>query len=152
MESSENATPLAERLYTYQKYEDELFDTVNSIMGSDVAQCGDENFRFAVNDTFWDSYDGSVEVVLDAATPWMTNEQATRILDLGFKQIYASRGEEMENIFWYHPKPEGSADKVLVRHLYTDGRSREGNEDNRWRAKYRTLLAPASHPASFTPK
>ncbi len=133
---------LAERLYAARMDEDALFNGVNEIMGCDVSKCLDAEFKFAVLDTFWDDYDCSVEVVLDQSTPWPTDEQATKILGLGFSQIYVSRGEEMETI--------SAPDEKLTRYHCKEGRSRAGTDDNRWRSKYLALQAKIGRPTITT--
>lgn len=132
---------MADRLFAAQRDEDALFDVVNKIMGCDIHRCLDADFVFAAHDTFWDYYDASVEVILDNASPWMTDEQALQILELGFSQIYASRGGEMENISHQYSSPGVKVPGELKRYLYTEGRASTGTEGNRWRAKYIALRA-----------
>jgi len=108
-------------------------------MGCDVFECLDDLFEFKVIDTFWDDYDSSVEVILDGDTPWMTDEQAIQILGLGFGQIYASRGTEMEQISHQYSAAGVKILGKLTRYFYKEGRSRTGSDDNLWRAKYLAL-------------
>lgn len=81
-------TTLGDRCFAHNDTDphDELFVALQVIFDGKVV------------DTWTDSYDASVEIVLtDSATP-MTREQANAILALGFGRIYESQGER--GILW----------------------------------------------------
>lgn len=84
-------TLLAERCFDAFSAEDDLFDKVNVIMGYK----SDGDFSYPVMHTCVDSYDSSVEVLLDyTITPPMTRAQADAILALGFKCVYETYGDK----------------------------------------------------------
>ena len=83
---------LAERCYLAGYVEQELFETVALILGSDPEKCLDEGFKWQVSDCWWDEYDCSIEVIRQEDCEQMTREQADQILALGFGQIYESCG------------------------------------------------------------
>jgi hypothetical protein len=85
---------LADRCFALETADTELFDTVCRILGADPHNCLADNFVWPVEDTWWDSYDSSVEVVRPATATWMTSEQVAAILELGFDRVYESRGGE----------------------------------------------------------
>lgn len=56
----------------------------------------------------------------------------------------------MENISYQYSAPGVKVAEKLTRHLYKEGRSREGTEDNRWRAKYLALQASLKTETEIT--
>ncbi len=118
---------LAERCFAHEETDPsmELFETVNEILGADVSHCLEEGFKWQATDTWYDAYDGSVEVVRDNGCEWMTPEQAGKILDLGFYVIY----ESMEGEARHHNRAGWSA-----------ARAREGSKDNMRDAKLKAAL------------
>lgn len=127
---------LAERLFAARANEDTLFREVNRILGCDIENCLDDDFEFATNDTFWDDYDNSVELVLRGATPAVTDEQARQILGLGFGQAYISHNGVMTQI---HVLTSGEVHRWSPDAAYMEGYVRTGDEDNQWRAKCNVL-------------
>jgi hypothetical protein len=85
---------LANQLYDSEMVSMELFEKVNEILGCDHENCTAEDFVWGAEDTWWDSYDCSVEVIRPKDAEWMSQEQANLILDLGFRRIYESIGDK----------------------------------------------------------
>ena len=121
---------LAQQCYDSEGVDMELFDKVNEILGCNAENCGDEGFVWGAEDTWWDSYDQSIEVVRPQDAEWMTEEQANSILDLGFGQIYESIGDQGRN--WSNYKGEI---------IYSKGSPREAQEDRRLKATVAALRA-----------
>lgn len=93
----ENKT-LAQKLYDSEGFDMELFDKINEILGTDSDKCLEDDFVWGAEDAWWDSYDGSVEIVRPKESEWMTPGQIQEVLALGFGLIYESRGEECRYI------------------------------------------------------
>lgn len=93
----ENKT-LAQKLYDSEGFDMELFDKINEILGTDSDKCLEDDFVWGAEDAWWDSYDGSVEIVRPKEAEWMTPGQIEEVLALGFGLIYESRGEECRHI------------------------------------------------------
>ena len=91
---------MAEHCFDLSMTEWDLFDEVCKILGSNTDNCLDDGFEFPCSDTFWDYYDGSVEIVRKADKTRMTREQADAVLALGFDRIYESIGDAG----WYWTK------------------------------------------------
>jgi hypothetical protein len=115
---------LADRCYASTSVDDELFVEINRVFSCDTENCLDEGFQWGADDTWWDEYDQSVEVVRPANAEWMTREQADAILDFGFGQIYESIGENAR--VWYRNRYETCA-------------KREAGEVRRLRARIEAL-------------
>ena len=89
---------LAEKCFDSEVYDMQLFDEVNKILGCDEDKCLEDGFVWGAEDTWWDHYDCSIEIVRPKDAEWMTQEQIDKVLDLGFGQIYESKGEECRYI------------------------------------------------------
>ena len=62
--------------------------------GRPTSECvNNPDFFFPVYNAATDWYDNSVEIVLDARTPPINQEQANIILALGFSMIFESQGD-----------------------------------------------------------
>lgn len=122
----ENTQTLAQRCFDLSSAGDELFDAVNKILGADVEKCLDPDFKFQAEDTYWDFYDNSVEVIRSHGASFMIREQANQILDLGFGQIYESVGDEGKH---WSRSSEGKCSP------------RKGDEKQRLRAEISALRA-----------
>lgn len=87
---------LAERCYDRERAQDELFDTLQTLLGGRPShECLTKGFEWRLADCWVDSYDGSVEIVIPEGAPAMTREQADVILALGFDVVYENlRGYE----------------------------------------------------------
>lgn len=128
-------TTLAERCYASSATEDELFEAVNVVLGCDTKECGtDESFVWGAIDTWWDPYDGSVEVVRPPGSEAMTREQADAILAFGFDRIYESLGDKART--W--TKSGGG-----------ECRPREGGEVRRLRSRLRSVGASPGRAAQL---
>jgi len=132
---------LAERLFAARADEDSLFEKVNGILGCNVHECLQEGFSWAAKDTYWDDYDCSVEVVMNPEWPPMTDAQAIEILALGFCQIYCSQGEVMTHFGHRYSAPGALIPGSINRWTAGTTHTREGGEDNQWRAKCNVLSA-----------
>ena len=117
---------LADRCYASTSVEDELFNAVNAALGCNADECMKDGFVWGAIDTWWDEYDGSVEVVRPSGAEWMTRAQADAILAFGFGQIYESLGD---------------AARVWSRTGFGTCSPREGSEAKRLRARI-ALLSP----------
>lgn len=84
---------IAERCFSVEQCESELFDTVHKILGEDSDQCLKPGFVWEVTNTTTDSYDGSIEVIRPEGRPPMTRQQANAILALGFGIVFESIGD-----------------------------------------------------------
>lgn len=84
---------IAERCFSVEQCEQELFDEVHKILGGDSDQCLEPGFVWEVTNTTTDSYDGSIEVIRPEGRPPMTRQQADAILALGFGIVFESIGE-----------------------------------------------------------
>lgn len=85
---------LALRCFDSFGAEDELFEKVQVILGGrPVRECIEPDYKWLVLNTWTDSYDSSVEVVIAPDAPPMTREQADIILALGFDCIFESQDE-----------------------------------------------------------
>lgn len=85
---------LAERCFEDGIAQDELFNSIQEILGGESI-CGNSlkpDFKFKAIDVWTDSYDSSVEIVLASDTEPITREQADKILALGFRLVYESQG------------------------------------------------------------
>ncbi len=119
---------LAEKLYDSEGFDMELFDTVNKILNCDSGDCLADDFVWGAEDTWWDSYDGSVEIIRPKGSEWMTQGQIERVLELGFGLIYESRGEECRYI-------RGGAEPIGM------AGKREAGELRRVKARFEALRA-----------
>ena len=106
-----------------------------------------DGFSWAAQDTFWDDYDCSVEVVMSPEWPPMTDDQALQILALGFCQIYCSQGEVMTNFGHRYSAPGVPVPGTIHRWTAGTNQTGKGGEDNQWRAKCNVL---SERLASFT--
>lgn len=123
---SPNEPPsLASRCYESGEAEMELFDKVNEILGCNTEDCTKEDFVWGAFDVGWDAYDSSVEVIRPESE-WMTAEQASQIIDLGFWQIYETCGDKARCI-----SKSGTSFTCSPR---------EAGENNRLRAKNKALI------------
>jgi hypothetical protein len=119
--------PLAQRCFDSAEVDMELFNKVNEILGCDSEDCLKEGFVWGAQDTYWDNYDGSVEIIRPESSEWMTEEQAQKVHELGFAVIYESKGDEC--CHWYKGKATiGGAG------------ARKGGEERKFRAKYEALM------------
>lgn len=85
---------LALRCFDSFGAEDVLFEKVQEILGGrPVRECIEPDYKWLVLNTWTDSYDSSVEVVIAPDAPPMTREQADTILALGFDCIFESQDE-----------------------------------------------------------
>ena len=121
---------LAQRCYDSEGIDMELFKKVNEILGCDHEKCGTEGFVWGAADTWWDQYDGSIEVVRPHGAEWMSAEQADQILDLGFGQIYESI--EDQGRIWRASNTTGAV-------TYSTGSPRDGSETRRLKATIAAL-------------
>ena len=88
------AYKLFETIFKNSILEDELFEKINYILDCDVNKCLDPNFIFKCSDIGHDYYDGSIEIILDASSERMTDEQCHSVFNLGFGIIYESKEDE----------------------------------------------------------
>ena len=89
---------LAQRCFDEDRATDELFKTINAIMGGrPLEECASPGYKWAATDTWVDDYDQSVEIIRGPEQPELTQEQATAILDLGFACIYESPADADTN-------------------------------------------------------
>lgn len=105
---------LAERCFDTSRADDELFDTLQVLLGGrPTEECLDPAFRWMVNDSWVDPYDGSVEIALAIDAPRLTRETADKVLALGFDMIYENVPREPYAATWYRNghHPEGAASK-----------------------------------------
>lgn len=105
---------IAERCYDRATADDELFDTLQTLLGGRPSdECLDPGFQWMINTCWVDSYDGSVEVVLAAGAPRLTREAADKVLALGFDQIYENAPGEPYATVWTRAGcwPQGAASK-----------------------------------------
>src|ERR1700722_4281695 len=70
---------LADKVFNYQNTDSEIFNKLCAIIGD-------------VDDNWYDSYDGSIEVIIPKDVPSLNREKANKILDMGFDVVYASQG------------------------------------------------------------
>ena len=119
---------LAQQCYDSEGVDMDLFDKVNEILGCDHENCTAEGFVWGADDTWWDSYDQSIEVVRPQGSEWMAQEQADLILALGFGQIYESIGDQGRN--WSKYKGEI---------IYSKGYPRDQSETRRLKATVAAL-------------
>lgn len=96
-ENKKDSQSLAERCYSSENIEDELFESVNKILGCDTNECLKDQFVWGATDTWWDQYDGSVEITRPLNAEYMTGAQADAILELGFDLIYESCGDKAQS-------------------------------------------------------
>lgn len=115
---------LAQKCYDSTQAEIELFDVVNEILGCSTGDCTADGFVWGACDTYWDEYDGSVEVVRPVDANWMTRDQANALLDLGFGVVFESIGDKAQR--WTRADVSACS-------------SREGNEVRRLRAEISAL-------------
>ncbi len=119
---------LAQRCYESEEIDMELFQSINKILGTkDLTKCCDEGFVFEAEDVWWDSYDNSVEITRPESSEWMTENQARQIINLGFIQIYESKGEEGRNIFLFLGEQTIICDRCDPRTPRTEERLRREN-------------------------
>ena len=121
---------MAQRCYDSEGIDMELFEKVNEILGCDHEKCGTEGFVWGANDTWWDSYDSSIEVVRPQGAEWMSVAQADQILDLGFGQVYESIGDQCG--VWSTSATTGTI-------TYTARSPRDGSETRRLKATIAAL-------------
>lgn len=121
---------LAERCFDRSLAEDELFNTLQTLLGGRPAEdCLDPTHEWRVSDCWVDPYDGSVEVVIPEGQPHMTREVADKVLALGFDIVYENRPGTDRAFVWYRAS-EGWAS------------SKWGDSDDRWQiAKLRAEIA-----------
>ena len=98
---------LAERCYDRERAQDELFDTLQTLLGGRPShECLTKGFEWRLADCWVDPYDGSVEIVIPEGAPAVTREQADAILALGFDVVYENlRGYEKGRA-WYRDRVE----------------------------------------------
>jgi hypothetical protein len=125
--ASAGSASLASRCYESTQVEDELFEKVNAVLGCVTENCLKEGFVWGATDTWWDEYDGSVEVVRPLEAQWMSREEANAILDFGFGCIYESIGDKA---------------RLWSRKGYGECSPRDGDEVRRLRATVAALRKP----------
>lgn len=114
MKEDTNKT-LADRCFDVERAESELFETIHFILtGTDITGCSKEGFVWGCTDCWVDEYDTSVEIVGNFP---LNQEQANKILDLGFGCIYEScegQGRVWNRRGWSRCSPrEGDQDKQI---------------------------------------
>lgn len=86
---------LADRLFDLDHIDMTLFEMVNKLLGCDTDKCTDPGFVWECIDTFWDTYDNSIEIIRPEGRPPITSDQAKAIIEAtGFTMIWESIGDK----------------------------------------------------------
>jgi hypothetical protein len=92
---------LAERCFDRSLADDELFDTLQTLLGGlSTDQCLEPGFEWRVTDCWVDPYDGSVEIVIPEGQSGLTRETADKVLALGFDMVYENPPAQERAIVW----------------------------------------------------
>ena len=92
---------LADRCFDRAWADDELFDTIQVLLGGRPSEeCLEDGFEWRVGNCWVDPYDASVEVVIPRGQPHLTRETADKVLALGFGRVYENVADQERCVLW----------------------------------------------------